>query len=456
MAWDDDAYYETELEIPSGKYGKLLAIPSGPGPSGPQGEQGIQGEVGPVGPIGPPGAVIEHPTLQDFPATGEAGYVYVAKDRSLAYRWDGSKYVIMGARAVQTVTAQTTVGSQGDYIVLVGDGGAPVLPTAVGNTGRYTFENTSTQDRVVAATAPETIDGRPSVVITPGRGVEVFSNGANWFTVGLTNSEIENIIGDYEPETLALFDRMTVRPDTSHRTSINNLIKALKVGGIWERLDGFHVLAAHTAQAGLLNWVTGSRDLIAYNSPTFKPFSGFAGDGISSYVMSPSFAGAGLKMAQNDESLGAWVRTNPASAAVDVLLAENSGGTGSIRYFNSRSSGNLEKVLWRMNMATGATAAGPSHSDGSAKDLFVALSRTATPLGSYQYANGALEDSNTAQATGSDPRTRTFWLSLNRNGSAYAKREHSAAFYGRSLDANQHAIFYNALYDYMLGVGAVA
>jgi len=49
MAWDDDAYYETELEIPSGRYGKLIAIPGGPGPSGPV------GPAGPAGPAGPPG-----------------------------------------------------------------------------------------------------------------------------------------------------------------------------------------------------------------------------------------------------------------------------------------------------------------------------------------------------------------------------------------------------------------
>ncbi len=49
MAWDDDAYYETELEIPSGRYGKLLAMPGGVGPAGPTGPEG------PVGPVGPPG-----------------------------------------------------------------------------------------------------------------------------------------------------------------------------------------------------------------------------------------------------------------------------------------------------------------------------------------------------------------------------------------------------------------
>jgi parallel beta-helix repeat protein len=50
MAWDDDAYYETELEIPSGRYGKLLAMPGGVGPAGPPGEPGAPGPAGPPGP----------------------------------------------------------------------------------------------------------------------------------------------------------------------------------------------------------------------------------------------------------------------------------------------------------------------------------------------------------------------------------------------------------------------
>jgi parallel beta-helix repeat protein len=50
MAWDDDAYYETELEIPSGRYGKLLAWPT-PGPAGPAGPAStVPGPQGPPGP----------------------------------------------------------------------------------------------------------------------------------------------------------------------------------------------------------------------------------------------------------------------------------------------------------------------------------------------------------------------------------------------------------------------
>ena len=57
MSWDEDACYETSLDIPSGKYGKLIAIPGGPGPSGPAGPEGPVGPAGPVGPEGPEGSL---------------------------------------------------------------------------------------------------------------------------------------------------------------------------------------------------------------------------------------------------------------------------------------------------------------------------------------------------------------------------------------------------------------
>ena len=37
--------------------------------------------------------VLEYDTMSAFPATGESGKIYVAKDTSLVYRWSGTQYV---------------------------------------------------------------------------------------------------------------------------------------------------------------------------------------------------------------------------------------------------------------------------------------------------------------------------------------------------------------------------
>jgi hypothetical protein len=120
MAWDDDAYYETELEIPSGRYGKLIAIPGGPGPSGPPGEKGDPGEPGkdgadstvpgPVGPAGPT-SFNSFASVAAFPATGDAAKVFLAEDTGDSFRWDGAKYVRISERVLSAgITDATTVG----------------------------------------------------------------------------------------------------------------------------------------------------------------------------------------------------------------------------------------------------------------------------------------------------------------------------------------------------------
>ena len=84
-------------------------------------------------------------------------------------------------RTVQTVTGSVTLGSVGDFVVFIGSGGAPILPTAVGNSSRYSLKNTHTADRSIATTSSQTIDGAAApLTLPPGATVELVSDGANW------------------------------------------------------------------------------------------------------------------------------------------------------------------------------------------------------------------------------------------------------------------------------------
>jgi hypothetical protein len=83
-------------------------------------------------------------------------------------------------RTIQTVTTATTLGANGDYVVFIsGTNGAVTLPTAVGNTGRYTLKNIHTADKTVSTTSSQTIDGG-TLTILPGDSVDVISDGTNW------------------------------------------------------------------------------------------------------------------------------------------------------------------------------------------------------------------------------------------------------------------------------------
>ena len=53
--------------------------------------------------------VLEYAALASFPATGEAGKIYVARDTNKTYRWSGSAYVYITSGAVDSVAGKTGV-----------------------------------------------------------------------------------------------------------------------------------------------------------------------------------------------------------------------------------------------------------------------------------------------------------------------------------------------------------
>lgn len=83
---------------------------------------------------------------------------------------------------VSTITTATTLASTANftYIVLLGGGAAPTLPTAIGNNSRYLLKNIHSADRTITTTAAQTIEGMSSLVLSPGASVEVVSDSLNW------------------------------------------------------------------------------------------------------------------------------------------------------------------------------------------------------------------------------------------------------------------------------------
>jgi hypothetical protein len=162
MSWDEDACYETSLDIPSGKYGKLIAIPGGPGPSGPQGPPGesITGPAGPVGPVGPAGptSLASYASLSAFPATGDAAKVFLAEDTGDTYRWDGTKYVRVSERVASTGITDSTVVGRAVVTAVDERAGKAALhadwfadPRDFGGVGNGTADDTAALQAAIAA-----------------------------------------------------------------------------------------------------------------------------------------------------------------------------------------------------------------------------------------------------------------------------------------------------------------
>lgn len=86
----------------------------------------------------------------------------------------------VSTRTIQTVTTTTTLGANGDYVVFIGASGVATLPTAVGNTGKYTLKNIHSSDKIISTTSSQTIDGSTTLTILPGDSVDVISDGSSW------------------------------------------------------------------------------------------------------------------------------------------------------------------------------------------------------------------------------------------------------------------------------------
>lgn len=87
-----------------------------------------------------------------------------------------------------------------------------------------------------------------------------------------------------QAETTTLLAQMAVQPTTAQVTTIDTLIASLKSAGVWDKLDRLFMLNLHTSQASLLDWRNPTNTGTAVNSPTFTAYSGFTGNGSSSYV----------------------------------------------------------------------------------------------------------------------------------------------------------------------------
>jgi len=84
-------------------------------------------------------------------------------------------------RSIVVTSGNATAGSTAntDYVYLIAGAHTITLPTAVGNTNRYTFKNNHSANVSLAFTGGETADGG-GVTLAPYEAVDLISNGSNW------------------------------------------------------------------------------------------------------------------------------------------------------------------------------------------------------------------------------------------------------------------------------------
>lgn len=85
-------------------------------------------------------------------------------------------------RTIVVTSGNVTAGSTSttDYVYLVAGAHTITMPTAVGNTNRYTIKNNHSANITVNTTSSQTIDGTTSILLAPEEAVDLISNNSNW------------------------------------------------------------------------------------------------------------------------------------------------------------------------------------------------------------------------------------------------------------------------------------
>jgi hypothetical protein len=86
-------------------------------------------------------------------------------------------------RSVNNISTTTTAGATAltDYVYFISGTTTLTLPTAVGNTNRYTLKNTGTNTVTINTTSSQTIDGSTTITLAVRyTALDVVSDGTNW------------------------------------------------------------------------------------------------------------------------------------------------------------------------------------------------------------------------------------------------------------------------------------
>lgn len=236
----------------------------------------------------------------------------------------------------------------------------------------------------------------------------------------------------WETETNTLVARMAQAPSITQRIAYNNLILALKTGGVWANLVGFKVLAAHSRQAALLDWRNAAYDMPDVTGPTFTANRGMTGDGVNAFTIPFSPRNPGTSLYTQDSALIGLAMTALGGASGGVFGNTNT-------RLGISATGTLTQGIH--NTTTTIASYGMSH---------VAARRTSASA--YQlFKAGVLE--RTIETASALPTLANF--TVLGAGGGFTQGRVAAVYWGSgAMTDNEMAILHNALRAYLSAVGA--
>lgn len=245
-------------------------------------------------------------------------------------------------------------------------------------------------------------------------------------------------------EASDLVARFTVQPSNARKRQIDTLVGSLESAGVWPKLDGLYVEAAHASQAGTRNWIEDAYNLTEAGGAVFAVDRGFTGDNndarlLSGYV--PSTAGGNMTL--NSTSIFMWSLTGGAAANTGALdISTTLSGDRS----QLRARGSDDVARWNVNDQTTSSVAS---TDGSGFFIMTRASSTNRSL----RRNKTEIHAPAVNSTGL-PATEIAFLA-QPGGFGGGSRQIAASGFGSALTSGESDALCDALFTYLTAVGAV-
>lgn len=240
------------------------------------------------------------------------------------------------------------------------------------------------------------------------------------------------------PQTLSLIARMSTKPSAGRAALIDSTIRRLISAGLWSKLVGLHVYAAHASDAAILNWVA-NNSAAPVNSPTFTTDLGYTGNGTSSYLNTQLEQ---TLVAQDNNALGVYLNTNVGTSSVAF-------GAPS-QFIRPRSSSNTCDVR---------SSATTNDSTGATVTTSVGLTSIGRSVSTgYKVYKNGVELASFTRASAAPAAGRSMYtLAFNNSGTAsnFSSQRVAMDFMASSAFTDEeHATFYTIMLAYLTAVGA--
>ncbi len=289
---------------------------------------------------------------------------------------------------------------------------------------------------VAPATIPSTASALPPT-IAPG---QISVRPATIASTSIVQAPAISAPVSYDSDAQAYFAAMTVQPTAARKQLISDLITGHKADGDWAGLDRYALLAAHTAQAGLLDMRNPAKSASAQNGPTFTVDRGFTGDGVTAYIdLGENPLAAGNQATLTNVTIGGWIN-------------QQSGTNGAMPLFGQFGTG-VRLILIPNNIADETFRVGTISSG-----VFMATNgsrlghRTMTrrdDTTQFGFFNGVLVSTDARVTTGAGS---VFYVL--RNNTSYSGDRASAVYTGTGITPAAAARIHARLNTFLTAIGA--